>query len=815
MNNFVDAEGNAIADDDIGAALESGNLYAMPGTRVNMRGRDGVPVTVPAEQAGEALAAGMVPELGSSVSARREREEFGGAGQQAIAGLEGAARGLSFGLSDVLATGIGGESYRRGAEARQRINPITAGATEVLGAVAPAVLTLGATAPESAAGLAARGLTAIPRVGQSLGRLAARGITGEAALSRMAARAAETGVAGAFEGMMYGAGSAAGESALKGNEITAEKILSGGAHGALIGGLLGGGLGALSKAKPSAASVGDDMLLRAKTDKLDAAIAKQTAAEQKLVSKAELASEKAAERSSFLDRIAADQAIAGLKPGPRVLKRAAKQAADVDGLLQEAGQDYLQYEIRTGPLKGKRIFHGAKDPVDAIDDINHAWQETDDILRAHKATAAQTIAANPQLAPDLAELGGRIESEIAAKVGKAEMKPLANLLKPIREAQQGQLFGQRGIELEALESTRQNLIEAAEKASGPAQVQALRSARLAVDDALRDATEGALERAGVDTTLFRNESRMHRSLSLVKDAADELKVSQHSARGGIENSAAGYALAAALSGNFGAALGIGATMMGQNLLRNRASGIVAELARRVARSDVRLAWGAKALSGDGFKYPVRTALNKTLTGGAAERFFSRLSETAADPTEYIASKTEKIAPQYPELAAVMGQTIRGDLQYLAENIPQRYSRAGSTLTPAAAKPVGSKASADVFWEKVHALEDPGYVVDEMLSGRVPTAGIEALKERRPNEWERLRNLVMQECVVRRDELPFKRRITLGLAFDFPSDQTLLPGVTEGIQMTFAPPAQGGGGGKPAPGDQSGTIEAMQLSGETI
>lgn len=820
MNGFVDAQGNPIADEQLGQAAQSGELRAIPGTKVHMLDAAGRPVTVDAEQAGAALGAGFVPEAASAVQARQRGKEFGTVGQQAITGLEGAARGLSFGLSDVALTGFGGDSYRRESLARQEVNPTIALGSELAGAVAPAIISGGASTELTGASMLTRGLTAVPRAATRLGRFATTGIQAESALARMAARAAEGAVAGAFEGMIYGAGSAAGGAALQGDQITAEKILSGGAHGGLIGGLLGGGIGAISgAASKRVAAAGEDMLLKSKLDKLDKTLRKQGLSEEKITERIARETAKLEKRSAFLDRVAADQAIGSLKPGPRVLGRHAKDVAEIDELVQQAGTDYLHYQMRTGPLAGKRIFHGAKDPVDALDSIQHAWQETDDILRAHKETATQTIAANPELAPRLPDLAARIDAEIGERLGQVELKTVARKMAPLQEGIIAQLRGQSGHELGALEATRRSLSDAIESATKPRELRALRTARSAVDDVLNEVTEGALARAGVDTTLFRQEARMHRSLSFVRDAAEELKVSQYSNRSGIENNAAGYALAAALSGNFLGALGVGATMFGQSILRNRAGGIVAELAHRVSRSDVRLSWGAKALSGDSFRYPVRSAAVKSLTGGAAERFYAALTNAAYDPKkqdEYVVKRTQDFAAQYPQLAAVAGQTIRGDLQYLAASIPARHSRGLATLTPVAAKPVGSKASADAFWEKVHALEDPGYVVDEMLSGRVPRAAIEALKARRPNEWARLRQAVAEECAARGEEIPFKRRINLGLAFDFTSDRSLMPGAAAAIQSTFAPKDQQG---RPteagATKAQSGTIDSMLLSGEEL
>lgn len=816
MNNFLDEQGNAVADDKLSEMAQSGALRAAPGSRVHMLDSSGRPVTVPAEEVAQAFEAGFSPELSSAVEARHRQKEFGTLGQKAATAAEGAARGLTFGLSDVALTGLGGEGYRQDALARREVNPGTAIGGEVVGALAPLIASGGASAEAS---LASRAITAVPRAATRVAR-AALPFAGETRAARMMVRAAQGAMTGALEGALYGAGSAAGQAALKGDEITAEKVLSGAGHGSLIGSLLGAAGGALGGSlERVGAQQGDDLLLRTKLDKLETSLRKKGETEARIATALERETASQARRGGILDRFASSQALEGVKPGPRVINRHARSPADVDALLREAGTDYLNYEIRTGPLQGKRIFHAAASPTDALDDISHAWAETDDVLRGYKQQAAQAIQANPQIRPDTAALSRKIESTLAETLDPRTAREMSRrYLEPLRDTQRRLAFdGVAPSEIEALESTRAMLTDALESAKKPAELKALHSMRRAVDDTIAVSTESALMRSGVDTSAFRQELRTHRSLSLVRDAVEELKLAQYSGKGGMDSSAAGYALAAVLSGNFGGSLAVGATMLGQNFLKNRGSGIVAELAHRVSKADVRMNWGAKALSGDGFRYPVRSALTNILGEQKAERVYSSIAEVASDEQKRVdraVAATRDIAEQYPSLAAAVQTKLMGDLQYLAEHVPARFNRSDASLTPNAVRNVGNRVDNRDFSERVAALEDPGYVVDELLHGRIPTAAIETLKARRPHIWDQLREQVMIETALRRDELPFRRRLTLGEAFDFPADKSQLPGMLEAIQQSVMPQQQGAPA-QPSTADQAMTTQAMMLPSEQI
>lgn len=814
-NNFTDESGNQLSDEQLSAAVQSGTLSAKPGTRVHMLDATGRPVTVAAEEAGQALAAGYQPEPSAAVEARATSKRYGTAGQKAITAVEGAGRGLTFGLSDIVASELGGDEYRASALARQRENPITAGAGEVAGALAPALVSGGSS-------LAARVVSAPSRAAMALGRGALPFATPATAAGRMALRAAQTGIAGAFEGALYGAGSTAGKLALQGDELTAEKVLSGGAHGALLGGVIGAAAGAIAGRLERAATTADDKLMSAKLDDIATSLRKQGQSEAAITRRLQKEAAKTQQKSGLLDRFAERQAIKQLKPSPSILRRHAQGAPDVDSLLREAGQDYLSYQMRTGELAGKRIFHGAKDPIDALDDIQHAFAETDDILRQHKSMVRDVMAKDPTFRPDVGDVVGRVQDDLG-KLGEPNLtRRLAKEhIAPLREVAPG-------TELDALELARSSIDDALARGAKPAEARVLRQMRHVVDDAASSATDKALTQLGVDPTIFRQEARWHRSLGFVQDLVEELKLAQHVEKG-MDSTAAGFALGAILSGNIGVGAITGFMQsQARQFVQNRIGGVAADLAHKVSRADLRLGWGAKALAGDGFRYPVRSALIRPLTGEAARKYFDSLGQLASDPRkrgEYVAAQAQGVTNSYPELGSIVMRKLDGDLQYLGQQIPPRHTRAGASLTPLAESSVGARKADREFWERAAALEDPGYVVDEILSGRVPRAAIEALKERRPLVWEQLRRQVAEETALLGTKLPFKRRINLGLAFDFPADKSLMPGRMAEIQATMMPAPTGvpSGPGLPqGPGApqtsgaikaNEGTAQAMQLPSE--
>lgn len=181
--------------------------------------------TVPKSAVQNALKQGYTPaspqQINDATLAKLHHEKYGGLGGELKAAATGAARGLTFGLSDVALTGLGveGETLR----GLKEENPIASGAGELAGIAAPALLSGGTglaaraakmTGPGLAreAGNAARAEVLVP--GGTAERLAgALGEKGGFTFDPLANRMVEKGFAvapsKATEGIMRGEATAA------------------------------------------------------------------------------------------------------------------------------------------------------------------------------------------------------------------------------------------------------------------------------------------------------------------------------------------------------------------------------------------------------------------------------------------------------------------------------------------------------------------------------------------------------------------------------------------------------------------------------
>lgn len=380
-------DGKPVPDAKISEAIASGEAFAKG--RVTVRDPSGTIGTIDASELGKP---GYQPLTDAEINAERIHQERSTLGQQALTVGEGAVRGATLGTSDLVTTGLLGDEYRQAAEERAAENKRLAVGSEVLGAIAPTLLTGGEGAAVEGASLAARaerGASLLGRVAEyapsSLvargGRAVERGVAGiigESApsmLGRMAQRAAAIGASGAVEGGLYGAGSAVSQAALDGTPITAEKVLGGFGHGALFGGGLGVGLGALGGLGSSA------------FERIVGSKGLQEGA-------AKLANESALKAVGFQG-----------SDFRKLIGRRAGEAAE--NKIADVGSELLNYTFDSGPLKGQKLFTGAKKAEDFVDDLALAREEVGAKLGAIKS---QVDAAG--MAPDVESYLARVKAEV-------------------------------------------------------------------------------------------------------------------------------------------------------------------------------------------------------------------------------------------------------------------------------------------------------------------------------------------------------------------------------------------------------------------
>ncbi len=190
--------------------------------------------SIPASKLHEALNQGFTVATPEHVDKHFKEQEYGSAGQQAIAGVEGLAKGLL----GPIATGaerLAGVSPI-GIEARQEVNPITHGIGEATGLIAPAVLTGG----ESLAAKATLG-----------GAMEAAGSAGIKALGIEAAatplaKIGSAAVKGAIENMVFQGSDEVSRMILQDPNQSAQTAVADLGLAALIGGGLGGAFGAVN-----------------------------------------------------------------------------------------------------------------------------------------------------------------------------------------------------------------------------------------------------------------------------------------------------------------------------------------------------------------------------------------------------------------------------------------------------------------------------------------------------------------------------------------------------------------------------------------
>lgn len=257
--------------------VEGRYAVSASGGPVSLRDRDGNALEVNPGELGTVLGEDARRFRLEQEQERAARERAAQYEDRALeAGLAGAARGATLGISDQLARAWGAD------ETFQGLREYNEGATvtgEVLGSLLPlaaggagAAARGGSVLTRGAGGLL-RGLSAPARIAMGAGEAAEAGVG--ALLGRgVLGSAARTAAGGAAEGALFGAGQVVTEDALGNEDLTAEQVIAGVGMGAILGGVGGGlfgGAGALLREGAGAgaglARQGRDVIARAWTQR--------------------------------------------------------------------------------------------------------------------------------------------------------------------------------------------------------------------------------------------------------------------------------------------------------------------------------------------------------------------------------------------------------------------------------------------------------------------------------------------------------------------------------------------------------------------
>ncbi len=232
-----------VDDSQVPAAVSSGSHSMESGMRIPVVRPDGNMAEIDTADSGAAFSKGYrLPTIHDQdayydkKTAQINKERFGtGAGNMAMAAGLGAARGASFGLSD-LALKAGGLA-EPAAQLKEQ-NPVSSTVGEVGGAVASSLALPGG----GLVGAADRAGAGIAKLGGEA--LASRGASG------IVSKLATKGLGSAVEGAFYGGGQTISEQALGNPDDVVDNLVSNVGFGALYGGALGAGFEGLRAARP-------------------------------------------------------------------------------------------------------------------------------------------------------------------------------------------------------------------------------------------------------------------------------------------------------------------------------------------------------------------------------------------------------------------------------------------------------------------------------------------------------------------------------------------------------------------------------------
>lgn len=255
------------------------------------------------------------------------------------------------------------------------------------------------------------------------------------------------------------------------------------------------------------------------------------------------------------------------------------------------------------------------------------------------------------------------------------------------------------------------------------------------------------------------------------------------------------------------------------LIRERGSMAVGRLANWAVETEQRTRTAARVIAGleKAKELPVR-AIAKATSRHDVEKQYNdieaNVNQLDGDP-DAVANKVAKvvqpIADEQPEVAIAMSRQLYDDLGWLKSKLPQKYGRATTSLTPTLELSQAKPSEMKKIVAYAAALADPISVLEDFAEGNLDWYGIEALKERRPERFEAMREQVMAACAEAGRTLSYPKRVMLGVAFDFVSDPSLLH--TADLQATWeardAAPPTGGPRGPGRPPKQG-----VELMGQT-
>lgn len=705
------------------------------------------------------------------------------------AGLEGAARGATLGLSDqLLATD---PEAQQGLRERQERNPISAGVGEVAGSVAPLLASEGTSALATSVKAAGAPMIAVTEAGKLVEGATAK-ILGEFAadqgrkklLTQILQKSIPTIAQGAVEGAAFGAGHEISENALGRADLTAENILASMGMGAALGGGINAGLSAASAALP-VVSKG----LKPITDNIKKAA-------DKYLNPEEVVKEFSGFTPSDVVKIE--------KRNPNFFKDLPDFYASRIGLKPMDSADEVASKVSALKTSSGKKIGEISEQLQALSEVDNAVLPQREAVYGtflkHLDEERAALMASPEVNAENIRTLNKFERDLTAR--GIENKPISfNDLNDLRKTYDKQSkFNQFATPAQNYKSQIASDLRSLLREQTDSLADTLSAATA---DATRQTLASELKQANKD---YYMSSMLQEKVAKRAEKSGKFMSTKDLFTGGL------YTLLG------GPAVGVG-TVAAKELLESdlrKKFVILSNIQKQSNVIDKKLTDSVKNFFKKSAKV-TRPVTNKVLvnswlardekTGATPKNrqvAFANMSNTVSslvsDPNKLInrmAKGTSLVSKYAPKTASELQNRMVSAMQFLNSKMPKTNNGGADLLFKKPYEP--SNLELAKFERYTQILEAPFSALDELQAGTLTRDHVEALKAVYPTLYSKIQSEVINEISQAPEDFSYNKRIQLGILMDLPTDESLRPYAIAGLQANFGPQPQPGSSTSPAGG----------------
>lgn len=739
---------------ELPAYLKSPQYTVQKGSSFNVVSPEGTVNSIDGAEIGQALQSGYRLEAPEETHERKLQEQYGDVGSQALAGLAGVGRGLTFGLSDqaLVRSGAVNPETLSGLE---EANPASSVVGEVGGILGPAVFTGGSSVAAKgalSAGSAVRGAAEAGKIAERvLVRQAEKAGLSSALAKTIVEKIGPKAAGSAVEGAFFGAGQLLTEDALGRADLNAENLASYIGTGALINGAFGAGLaGAGELVKPISQ------------------IAKYAAEPF------------AAKATNALDSEVASGRLLGLTP-TQLQKLKVRNPRVAEGLEEYLKKD-LGLSITDTAESLAQKNQAIKESAGA--NIGKVLDDLDNVLNA-----------NPELRPTSEAVWGNVwkktmaaaEDVMSSNVPGAEKyrKQAAEFLDDIAKMAKSS----KEFQASDLQKMKQGFDKLLKYEKEPGKWTLLEdlifTSRTAIRDEIDLLAQNMQARGLSDdlATQLKDANRQWASSATFGDFLEKRALKSADRGGSITDAMKDVGLDLSRKLVVLGKIEKARQVADRILVKTVTS--LGELARPIpAATTVALPSLLKS------SIAVDYSSGKPKAAKTAQQAYTNavnnVTSFQQSPTQFIEKTNRQTSSIYgaaPQTSAQLDALAFKAMSYLGTKIP-KSSRQPTLLSSYRPPKMPSSLEMGKFARIVHAVEKPMTVLHNLQAGTVTREEIDVLKNVYPAIFGDLRDKIMLRLPELQHKMPYNRRIQLGLLMDVPADPSMQASNVMGLQAQF-------------------------------